>query len=48
VCKIIKVLETIIFGGQRLIGIFGISFHLIFGNSFLTYIKVKSGAFYGN
>jgi hypothetical protein len=46
--KVLEVLDTIIFGGQRLIGIFGVSFYLIFGNSFLTYTKVKSGAFYGS
>jgi hypothetical protein len=47
VCKVVEVLEPIIFGGQRLIGIFGVSFHLIVGNSFLTYTKAKSRAFYG-
>ncbi len=46
--KVVEVLEIIIFGGQRLIGIFGVSFCLFFGNSFLTYTKVKLGAFYGN
>jgi hypothetical protein len=30
------------------IGIFGINFLLIFGNSFLINMNVESGAFYGN